>query len=232
MSTRQLFYESASTFHASTFENFANDKSPQTDNFENEFLKNFLFGSSWLWPWRKKDPKTPTPRLWKICWLFLCLFARVASRLIFCFVWREKKGFIHKTSHAGVSCAPHSWNLRLCSLLKKSWYITLRLAYAKFWNQFLSRRFEYSMIWSWVSERRLKKSDRSAPNKKRICRAVKARVYVVWIYFALLNSIETPASACTITFRKLCPLTSLILVYNVSLGGLSQRLLLLHVIWF
>lgn len=165
-------------------------------------------------------------------YFFVCLPESLRGLFFVLFEERKKVSFIkHHTLAFFVRLIHETWG-SAASSKKKSWYITLRLAYAKCWNQFLSRRFEYSMIWTWVSERRLRKIDRSAPNKKRICRVVKARVYVVWIYFFFLNSIETPASACTITFRKLCLLTSLILVYNVSLDGLSQRLLLLHVIWF
>lgn len=120
-------------------------------------------------------------------YFFVCLPESLRGLFFVLFEERKKVSFI-KHHTLAFFCAPHSWNLRLCSLLKKkSWYIPLRLAYAKCWNQFLSRRFEYSMIWSWVSERRLEKIDRSAPNKKSICRVVKARAYVVWIYFVLLT---------------------------------------------
>lgn len=119
----------------------------------------------------RKQLLTPTPRLWTICWLFLCLFRWVASRLIF-FVFlfndEEKSSFINIFRWRAFLCEAHSWNLnpsllkiaantnRGCEMLKSIFYHT---------------KFEYSMKLTQTRKGRQKivyKIGHLAPNKRQI----------------------------------------------------------------
>lgn len=89
---------------------------------------------------------TPTPRLWTICWLFLCLLRWVASRLIFlcCLSREKKKGFIHK--HIS------RWRALCVRLIHEIWFsASSKLKSRRTRNarnveiNFYHSKFEYSM---------------------------------------------------------------------------------------